>query len=236
MSLQSLVGRMLYKPFWNINVLPEHRFGLPQLVLHDRDKFPPDEVVQNGYVEYVEDEYRPVPCVFHLEAKELKVTLLQVVDIQLKLANQLLEASLEVEILHPLGRPEPGLVQEPLNDGEGPVALHEVVVDLPQEVPVLDHRRVNALLQDALVEGLAVSPHLVILVEVAHILADVRVDHVGEVGIVRFCVVVVVGWEFVQQHFLLVIEQLVIFGHIDVRFLSFDEGCPVRIYKLLLYQ
>jgi hypothetical protein len=49
-------------------------------------------------------------------------------------------------------------------------------------------------------------------------------------------VVVVVGWEFVQQHFLLVIEQLVIFGHIDVRFLSFDEGCPVRIYKLLLYQ
>lgn len=110
MSLQSLVGRMLNKLFLNINVLPEHRFGLPKLILHDRDKFPPDEVIQNGYVEYIEDKDRSVPCVFHLEAKELKVKLLQVVDIQLKLANQLLEASLEVEILHPLGRPEPGFV------------------------------------------------------------------------------------------------------------------------------
>ena len=95
--------------------------------------------------------------------------------------------------MHPLGRPEPGLVQEALDDGEGPVALREVVVDLSQEVPVLDHGRVDALLQDPLVEGLAISPHLVILIEVARILADVGVDHVGEVGVVRFCMVIVVG-------------------------------------------
>jgi len=84
------------------------------------------------------------------------------------------------------------LIEECLDDWGLAAALHEVVVQLAEEVPVLDNRGVDTLLQNTLVEGLALSHNLRIVLEVSHILANVRVDKVIEVIIVAGGVVVIV--------------------------------------------
>lgn len=75
---------------------------------------------------------------YHKQSK--RIYLLQIVDVVLQLGYQLAESDLEVEVLHTLSRLQAGLVEELLDDRQPTGALHEVMVQLAKEVPVLDHR------------------------------------------------------------------------------------------------
>jgi hypothetical protein len=103
-------------------------------------------------------------------------------------ADQLLEASLEVEILHPLGCLEPGLIQEPLNDG---LIFLKLWLMCRRKSQHLIAEEYMPFLMMALVEGLAVSLHLVLLVEVTLMATEFGVDRIFEVSVVGFSEVIV---------------------------------------------
>jgi hypothetical protein len=69
----------------------------------------------------------------------MKYLHLQRIDIDFKLIYQSIKGLLKIVVLHPFGHLKARIVQE-LSDGRiGPRALIEVVIQLSQEVPVLDH-------------------------------------------------------------------------------------------------
>jgi len=94
---------------------------------------------------------------------------------------------------------DPRIVKETGDVGHLAVALLEVVVDLPQVVPVLDHCRIHALREDVLVEALAYVEDGRIVGELRHRHANVSVHDVTEEVVVGRGVEVVVLRKQVQQ-------------------------------------
>jgi hypothetical protein len=69
----------------------------------------------------------------------MKYLYLQGIDIDFKLVYKPIKGLLKIVVLHPFGHLKARIVQE-LSDGSvSPRALVEVMIELSQEVPVLDH-------------------------------------------------------------------------------------------------
>ena len=71
-SKHTFVGRTL-KAYLNIKVIPKHSFSLPELILHSPHKLPPNEEVEDGNVNYVNDENSSVLDVLNIEALNNKL-------------------------------------------------------------------------------------------------------------------------------------------------------------------
>lgn len=86
--------------------IPEHRLGLPELVLQLVHELGPYEYVEKHDVENVDYEYRPVLHVLSVKATQSKTSddvALQVVDVGFKLVHEHCEGLAEVVVLHALG-------------------------------------------------------------------------------------------------------------------------------------
>lgn len=64
---------------------------------------------------------------------------LQGIDIDFKFIYKPIKGLLKIVVLHPLSHLKAGIIQELFNRRVSPRALIEVMIELPQEVPVLDH-------------------------------------------------------------------------------------------------
>ena len=114
-----------------------------------------------------------------LERLKTKCNLL-VLNVNFEHAHKERIRFLEVVVFHTFCGYESLIIQESLDRGRISIALQEVVIKLPDEVPILNDGGVNSLLQNALVECFALC-----LVREVHILANIGVDDIVELIVVR---------------------------------------------------
>lgn len=103
------------------------------------------------------------------------------------------------------------------------------MIQLSKEIPILNNRWVDTLLQYTLVEGLTISSWIV-----WDVLANIRIYYVVEVVVVRCWVVIIVLREPIQQLFLLIIELFMIGRHIGQWLLTLDSSSAIRVDQFFL--
>ena len=129
--------------------------------------------------------------------------------------------------MHCLSCKETLVVQEWNNSSFVSAALQKIIVKLSKQIPILYDSWVNAFLKYPLVEGFTIICRSVI-----HIFTYVWVNDVIKLSIVSIWMIIVIGWERIQQIFHLIINTFLISLKVRNRILPFYDRCPIRINQL----